>query len=79
MQIDSIQAAVAERPFRPFTLHVSDGMSYPVPTAQSLALRPGDNVVFIWKPTDGGYSFVEAASVTRLEFEAEVPECFDNM
>ena len=79
MQIDSIQAAVAERPFRPFTLHVSDGTSYPVPTAQSLALKPGDNVLFIWKLRDRGYTFVAAASVTRLEFEAETFECFDYM
>lgn len=69
MTTDDLRDLLEERPFRPFTLHMPDGRSLAVPTAQFMALKPGWPLAFVWNLRNGGYSLVNVDQIVRLEYE----------
>jgi len=45
MNRESISDLVRQQPFRPFTIHLSDGSSYPVPHPDAILLARGKAVI----------------------------------
>jgi hypothetical protein len=64
-----LQAALHQRPFNPFTLHASDGMSYGVPSADFIAHKPGTRLCIVLSLRDSGVAWLDLAHMVRLTFD----------
>jgi hypothetical protein len=69
MTTDDLRAALDQRPFRPFSLHMPDGRHLAVPTAHFMSIKPGSPLVFVWNLHDSGYCLVNVDQIVRLELE----------
>jgi hypothetical protein len=63
-------------PFRPFTIHLTDGRSFYVPHRDFVSQSPTGRIIVVYR-SDGGLSIVDLYLVTDLEFatpaDAETP------
>jgi hypothetical protein len=58
-------------PFRPFTIHLADGRSLPVPHRDYVSQSPGGRIVIVYRPDDT-WSAVDLYLVTELEVNRPV-------
>jgi hypothetical protein len=68
MTKDEIRGAVKAVPFEPFTVHITDGRNFKVPTADHVSLSPNGRVLHIWHER-GGSDRVDVALITSIETE----------
>ena len=48
MTKEAIRDAITAQPFRPFTVHLADGNSYPVPARDFISLSPTGRTMVIY-------------------------------
>lgn len=55
-----------KQPFNPFTIHLSNGRFYPVPTPEFVAHKPGSRLLFVFHVGDDGNSYVDLDHVVEV-------------
>lgn len=60
-------------PFRPFTIHLADGRTLPVPHRDFVSQSPSGRTIIVYQ-SDEGFSVVDLYLVTELEVQAPSPE-----
>jgi hypothetical protein len=65
MTVERIRQACSEQPFRPFTLHLADGLEVEVPHRDFMAVGPGGRTILVYRP-DESYHVVDLLLVTDL-------------
>ncbi len=66
MTAEDLKFELENRPFNPFTIHVSDGHPFDVPTPQYLSINPAGTKVFVWHAVGPGYTIVSMDSIVRV-------------
>jgi hypothetical protein len=66
MTIDDIRLWHRAEPFRPFTIHATDGQSFYIERPSLIALAPAAGSIAIGMP-DGSFVLIPIASVTNIE------------
>lgn len=66
MTIDQLRTVHQAEPFRPFTLHLSDGRSLYVPQREFLSHSPSGRTIIIYS-VDDSFNIVDLLLVTDLE------------
>ena len=69
MQVPAIREALQARPFRPFTIRLTDGRSLPVPHPDFVAIA-GRTVLVTSPSQDESYSVVDSVLIVSLDFLA---------
>jgi hypothetical protein len=64
--IQQLRAAQRATPFRPFTIHMADGRSLPVPHPDFLSMSPTGRTVIIYQEDDS-FSICDLLLMTELE------------
>ena len=72
MTIEDLKELHNRRPFNPFTVHLSDGRSFDIPTRDFLSPHQGGRMAFVWHATGGGYSFIAIDAITHVS-HADAP------
>ena len=72
MNIQQLREARQAVPFRPFTIHLSDGRSHPVPHRDYLSMSPGGRTVIVYLNEEAG-SMLDSLMITELSFD-KLPE-----
>lgn len=69
MSIDKFRAALHAAPFQPFTIHMADGRSLPVPHPDFVAVMPGGQTIIVVSPKEQtpSYFLVDVPLITELE------------
>jgi len=65
MTSEAIKTAVQRRPFRPFSVRLTNGSQIQVPSEDNVAIHPDDKTFVIFEPA-GGYFIVDIPLVTDL-------------
>jgi hypothetical protein len=65
MTTEAIKTAVQRRPFRPFTVRLTDGSEIEIPSQDNVAVHPAGKTFVIFEP-DGGYRIVDIPLVTDM-------------
>jgi hypothetical protein len=68
MTSKELERAHSQRPFNPFTMHLSDGTFYDVPTPEFLAHRPGDRWCFVIEVRGDGHAIIDLAHIVKITF-----------
>jgi hypothetical protein len=69
MQIPALREALQARPFRPFTMRLTDGRSLPVPHPELVGIA--GRTVFVASPAqDESYSLVDSVLIASLDYAA---------
>jgi hypothetical protein len=68
----TIREAINTRPFRLFTVCISDQRSYLVPHPDFIVVGPNGRTVIVFLP-DGGASVLDPLHITSLDYQA-IPE-----
>ena len=72
MTKEAIKEAVNAQPFRPFTLRMADGSSYPVPARDFISISPSERrSIAVWNER-GGNSLLDVMLITAIEREESV-------
>jgi hypothetical protein len=69
MTSEELHKAHSQRPFNPFTMHLSDGSFNDVPTPEFLAYKPGNRYCLVLHVRGPGHTAVALSHVTRITFE----------
>lgn len=72
--VEELEHLHTQRPFNPFTIHLSDGMHFYVPTPEYLAHKPGSTTCYLLSLKGGGGEHINLKNVTRLAHEAALEE-----
>jgi hypothetical protein len=72
MTVEDLKDLRERRPFNPFTIHLSDGRSFDVPTPDYLAPHPGGRMAFVWHVVGRGHSFIAIDAITHVS-HADAP------
>ena len=67
MTIDDIREALRAEPFKPFTIHRSDGRTHDVVHPEFVLAPERARTIVVYKPGNG-YSHVDVRLITSLEF-----------
>ena len=65
MTSEAIKTAVQRRPFRPFSVRLTNGSQIQVPSEDNVAIYPDDKTFVIFEPA-GGYRILDIPLVTEL-------------
>ena len=65
MTSEAIKTAVQRRPFRPFSVRLTNGSQIQVPSEDNVAIHPDGKTFVIFEPA-GGYRIVDIPIVTEL-------------
>ena len=65
MTSEAIKTAVQRRPFRPFSVRLTNGSQIQVPSEDNVAIYPDDKTFVILEPA-GGYRILDIPLVTEL-------------
>ncbi len=65
MTIDQLRSTREKVPFQPFTVHLADGRSLPVPHRDYLSISPAGRTVIIYGSGDA-FSIIDAYLITEL-------------
>ena len=65
MELDAIRTCCTARPFRPFTVHLSDGRSFPVAHPDFLIVAPNSTTVIVFHEA-GGFDILDPAQITGI-------------
>ncbi len=69
MQTPALREALQARPFRPFTIRLTDGRSLPVPHPELVGIA--GRTVFVASPVqDESYSLLDSVLIVSLNFTA---------
>jgi hypothetical protein len=69
MQVPVLREALRARPFRPFTIRLTDGRSLPVPHPELVAVA--GRTVFVASPAqDESYALVDSVLIVSLDYTA---------
>jgi hypothetical protein len=69
MQVSTLREALRARPFRPFTIHLTDGRSLPVPHPELVGVT--GRTVFVGSTAeDGTYALVDSVLIVSLDYTA---------
>ena len=71
MTIQQLRAAYPATPFRPFTLHVADGRSFPVPHPDFLSLSPTGRTIILYQEGED-FSILELLLMTEIQMNQPV-------
>jgi len=66
MTHQEIKKAAARRPFRPFTINLSDGQAVTVQRDHEIAMHPHNKKIVIVFDVDGSVRLLNVAQVTEL-------------
>jgi hypothetical protein len=66
MTIRTIQTAVGQRPFRPFTLRLANGQRIRVTDHDRVAVHPEGKTLILFE-RDGGYRIVDIPLIAKLQ------------
>ncbi len=69
MTAEQLRAVREANPFRPFTIHLTDGRSYTVPHRDFVSQSPGGRTIIVYR-ADEAFSIVDLYLVTELEVQA---------
>ena len=71
MNIDQFREVLHAALFQPFTIHVADGRSLPVPHPDFIAIMPYGKTIIVVSPKERKSSFaiVDVPLITQLEVE----------
>jgi len=72
MRIEQLRNVHHASPFRPFTLHLADGRSLPVPHRDFLSQSPSGRTVIVYGDDDS-FSIIDVLLVTRIEVSPPKP------
>ncbi len=67
MTIQQLDTARNARPFRPFSLHMGDGRTFPVPHPEFLSRSPTGRTVIVYGDDDQ-FSILDLLLMTGIEF-----------
>ena len=71
MTIQQLDNARNARPFRPFTIHMADGRSFPVPHQGLLSRSPTGRTTIVYA-ADDSFSILDLLLMTELRFQPPV-------
>jgi hypothetical protein len=69
MNVKSIREYCEEKPFRPFTIHLSDGRSIPVQHPEMVLYPPNGQELIVYQP-DNSFDFVDVFQITGLKVKS---------
>lgn len=67
MTIQQLKAAQQAVPFRPFTVHMTDGRSFHVPHPEFLSMSPTGRTVIIYQENED-FSILDLLLMTEIEW-----------
>jgi hypothetical protein len=67
--VEDLERLHTQRPFNPFTIHLSDGAAFYVPFPEFMAHKPGSTRCVVLNMNAGGANNINLANVTRLATE----------
>jgi hypothetical protein len=79
MKVQRLREVMHAAPFQPFTIHVADGRSLPVPHPDFIAIMGSGRSIVITSPTEKtpSYSIVDVPLITELEVHGVKPDGSD--
>ena len=72
MTIQQLRAAHRATPFQPFTVHMADGRSFPIPHPDFLSMSPTGRTVIIYADNDE-FSILDLLLMTEIEMTSRSP------
>lgn len=69
MTIEQLRTAHQARPFRPFTVHLADGRTFPIEHPEFLATSPTGRTFIVMLPDDS-HEIIDLLLVTSLKVAA---------
>jgi hypothetical protein len=69
MTIEQLRDLYRASPFQPFTIHLADGETIPVPCAELLSFSPSGRTIIVFLH-DETFKILDLARVTRLEVDS---------
>jgi hypothetical protein len=75
MKVQRLREVMHAAPFQPFTIHVADGRSLPVPHPDFIAIMGSGRSIVITSPMEKtpSYSIVDVPLITELEVHGLKP------
>ena len=67
MTIEQLRNVRSATPFRPFTIHVADGRSFPVPHPDFISQSPAGRTIIVFGQGEDEFSILDLLLVTELE------------
>jgi hypothetical protein len=68
MTAQDLRAALQTSPFRPFTVRMTDGRSFPIHHPDFLLVGPAGRTAFAFTPAGDEFSILDVMLMTELEF-----------
>jgi hypothetical protein len=69
MTVETLQAACAQKPFRPFTIHLADGRAIHVASREYIMAAPSGRTIVIYQPDDT-FNIIDLLLITDLEMKS---------
>jgi hypothetical protein len=66
MTVQQLRAAYRATPFRPFSIHMADGRSFPVPHPDFLSMSPTGRTVIVYQENDE-FSILDLLLMTEIQ------------
>ncbi len=70
MTKEAIKERVTAAPFRPFSVRLTDGRSYPVPGPDYASVSPNGRLLTIYTDGGNGVKILDVALITEIEITA---------
>jgi hypothetical protein len=79
MKLQRLRSVMHAAPFQPFTIHVADGRSLPVPHPDFIAIMGNGRSVVVTSPVEKepSFSIVDVPLITQLEVHGVRPDGMD--
>ncbi|MCS6978361.1 MAG: hypothetical protein NZM31_15335 [Gemmatales bacterium] len=68
MTSHELRAALQNRPFKPFVIHMADGRSFEVRHPDFFWIGPNGRTAFVYTPSGTDFSIVDVLLMTEIEF-----------
>jgi hypothetical protein len=68
MTADQLRALRDAQPFRPFTVHLTDGRTFAVPHRDFVSQSPGGRLAIVYR-SDDSFSIIDLCLVTELSVQ----------
>ena len=70
MTKDAIRDKLTAAPFRPFSVRLTDGRHFPVPSPDYAQLSPNGRLLNVWTRNGNSQSLLDVALITEIEHES---------
>ena len=67
MTIERLRNARSATPFRPFTIHLADGRSFPGPHPDFISQSPAGRTIIVFGQGEEEFSILDSLLVTEIE------------